>query len=160
MESLSLEEENIVKDIRNLFRPKKELNYTAIKDIRNPFRLEEETKAIKDRTLRDIKNLFEHKEGENYYKQVRISKILSNNYIKYQSNGDRNKTVSVDEYVNIIRPYLIDIIKIKKSDTWKIQLTVGNNFISYIDNGEERVMNSKSDNIEIMVNDKKDEVIK
>ena len=160
MESLSLEEENIVKDIRNLFRPKKELNYTAIKDIRNPFRLEEETKAIKDRTLRDIKNLFEHKEGENYYKQVRISKILSNNYIKYQSNGDRNKTLSVDEYVNIIRPYLIDIIKIKKSDTWKIQLTVGNNFISYIDNGEERVMNSKSDNIEIMVNDEKDEVIK
>ena len=161
MESLSLEEENIVKDFRNLFRPKKELNYTAIKDIRNPFRLEEETKAIKDRTLRDIKNLFEHKEGENYYKQVRISKIWSNNYIKYQSNGDRNKTLSVDEYVNTIRPYLIDIInKIKKSDTWKIQLTVGNNFISYIDNGEERVMNSNSDNIEIMVNDEKDEVIK
>ena len=30
MESLSLEEENIIKDIRNLFRLKKELNYTAI----------------------------------------------------------------------------------------------------------------------------------
>ena len=28
------EEENIVKDIRNLFRLKKELNYTAIKAIR------------------------------------------------------------------------------------------------------------------------------
>ena len=34
MESLSLEEENIIKNIRNL---KKELNYTAIKDI-NLFR--------------------------------------------------------------------------------------------------------------------------
>ena len=33
------EEENIIKDIRNLFRPTKELNYTAIKDIRNLFRL-------------------------------------------------------------------------------------------------------------------------
>ena len=45
-ESLSLEEENIVKDIRNPFRLKEELNYTAIKDIRSLFRLEKETKAI------------------------------------------------------------------------------------------------------------------
>ena len=29
----SPEEENIIKDIRNLFRLKKELNYTAIKDL-------------------------------------------------------------------------------------------------------------------------------
>ena len=72
IESLSLEEENIIKDIRNLFRLKKELNYTAIKDIRNFFRLEKETKAIKDRILRDIKNLFEHEEEENYYKPVRV----------------------------------------------------------------------------------------
>ena len=49
MESLSLEEENIIKDIRSL--------YTAIK-------------AIKDRILRYIKNLFEHQ------KLVRVSKDL------------------------------------------------------------------------------------
>ena len=48
METLSLEEENIIKDTRNLFRLKKEQNYTAIKDIRNLFRQEKETKAIKD----------------------------------------------------------------------------------------------------------------
>ena len=57
MESLSLEEKNIIKDIRKL-------------------RQEKETKAIKDRILRDIKNLFEHeKEEENYHKQVRVSKF-------------------------------------------------------------------------------------
>ena len=32
MESLSLKEEYIIKDIRNLFRLKKELNYFAVKD--------------------------------------------------------------------------------------------------------------------------------
>ena len=37
MEGLSLKEENIIKDIRNLFRLKKEPNYTAIKYIRNLF---------------------------------------------------------------------------------------------------------------------------
>ena len=42
IESLSLEEENRIKDIRNLFRIKKEQNCTAIKGIRIPFRREKE----------------------------------------------------------------------------------------------------------------------
>ena len=38
-----------------------------IKDIRNLFRLKKEVKVIKDIVLRNIKNLFEHeKEEENY----------------------------------------------------------------------------------------------
>ena len=77
MESLSLEEENIIKDVRNYFRLKKELNYTAIKDIQNLFRLDKDTKAIKDRILRDIKNLFKHEEEENCYKPVRVSNFWS-----------------------------------------------------------------------------------
>ena len=39
MESSSLEEENIIKHIRNLFRLRKEIDDTTIKDIRNLFRL-------------------------------------------------------------------------------------------------------------------------
>ena len=46
----------------------------------------------------------------------------------------------------------------KKPDTWKIQLTIANNFISSIDNDEERVMHSKSNNMEIMINDEADEL--
>ena len=42
---------------------------------------------------------------------------------------------------------------------WKIQLTIVNNFISSIDNYEERVMHSKTNNIEIIINDEADEVI-
>ena len=79
MESLSLEVENIIKDLRNLFRLKKNLNYTAIKDIRNDFRLEKETKANKDRIHRDTKNLFEYEE-EDYYKPVIVNNFRSNNY--------------------------------------------------------------------------------
>ena len=101
MESLSLEEENVIKDIRNLFRIKKKQNYIAIKYIKNLFRQEKKTKAIKDRILRDIKNIFEHeKEEENYYKPVRVSNFWSNNYIECKSNGDRNKILSVEEYLN------------------------------------------------------------
>ena len=159
MESVSLEKENVNKDIGSLFRLKKELNYTAIKDIRNIFRLEKETKTVKNRMLRDIKNLFEHEE-EKSYKPVKVSNFWSNNYIEYESNGDRNKTLSVEEYLNKIRSYLKDIINnFKKSDSWKVQLTMANRFISSIDNDEERVY-SKSDNIEIMINDESDQVIK
>ena len=53
-----------------------------------------------------------------------------------------------------------DIINyLKKSGIWKIQLTIAINFIYSKDNDEERKMHSKSDNIEIIVSDKADEVI-
>ena len=79
---------------------------------------------------------------------------MSNNYIEYKSSRNRNKTLSVEEYLNKIRSYLEDIIiNLKKSDTWKIQLTIANNFVSSIDNDEERVIHSKSDKIEIIIND-------
>ena len=55
--------------------------------------------------------------------------------------GDRDKPLSVEEYLNKIRPYLKDIINnLKKSDTWKVQLVIANNFISSIYNDGERVM--------------------
>ena len=44
--------------------------------------------------------------------------------------------------------------------TWKIQLTITNNLISSIDNDEWLIMHSKIDNIEMMINEKADEVIK
>ena len=55
--------------------------YTKI-DIRK-LRQEKETKTIKDRILRDIKNSFEHeKQEENYYKLVRESNFWSSSYTK------------------------------------------------------------------------------
>ena len=71
------------------------------------------------------------------------------------SNGDTNKALSIEKYLDKIRPYIKDIINdLKKSDTGKLQLTIVINFISSKDTGEEHVMHSKSDNIEIMISDK------
>ena len=110
MENSRPEEEEIIKDMKNLFRLKKELNYTVIKNMRDLFRQKKETKTIKDRTVRDIKNLFEHEEEKNFYKPVTVSNFWSNNYIEYESNRDRNKTLSVEEYLNKTRLYLKDFI--------------------------------------------------
>ena len=80
------------------------------------------------------------------------------NIVEAQLSGNRNETLSVEEYLNKIRSYLKDISLIN-NDTRKIQLTIANNFIYFIDNDEERVMHSKKDNIKIMMNDKADKII-
>ena len=77
-----------------------------------------------------------------------------------ESIGDRNKTLYVEEYLDKTTPYLEDVINnLKKSDSWRIQLTLANNFIYSVDNDEEHLMHSKCDNLEIMINDEADEVI-
>ena len=135
MENLKFEENKITNDIRNL------------SNTRNS------NKAIKDIILRDIKNLYEHEE-ESYHKPVRVNNFWINNYIEYESNSDRNRTISVVEYLNKIRLYLKDIItNLKKSNTWKIQLTIADNSIFSIDNDEEHVMLLQNDNIGIMINE-------
>ena len=69
--------------------------------------------------------------------------------------------LSVEEYLDEIRPCLRDIINdLKQSHIWKIQLTINTNFISRKDDYDEGcVMHSKSDNIEIMLSDVTDEII-
>ena len=69
----------------------------------NLFRLKKENEAIKDRIIKDIRDLFE-KENESYYKSVRIGNFWSKKYIKYECNGDRNKTLLLREYLDKIRP--------------------------------------------------------
>ena len=70
-------------------------------------------------------------ETEDYYKPIRVSNFYSNNYIKHESNGNRNKNLSNEEYLNKLKSYLKDIIiDLQISGTWKIQLTIAINFIS------------------------------
>ena len=59
MESLSLKEENTIKDIRNVFRLKIDKLHCNQK-YKKCFLKKEETKAIKDRALTDIKKLYDH----------------------------------------------------------------------------------------------------
>ena len=53
--------------------------------------------------IRDLRTLFESE--ENYYKPVSI-----NNHIECKINAGRNRTLTVEEYLEEIRPYLKDDI--------------------------------------------------
>ena len=77
-----------------------------------------------------------------------MSNFCSSNYIEYERIGDINKTLSVEEHLNKIKPCLKDVINdLKKYETWEIQLTIANNLITSIDNNEACVIHSKSDTI-------------
>ena len=116
-------------------------------------------RLIKDRIIRDIGALFEQ-EKEDYYKPKRVSNFWNNNYTEYESNGDKNRNLSLDEYLNKTEPYLRNTtINLQKSDTWKIQLTIAINFISSKDAEEERVMDSRSYNIKLTSYNDANEVI-
>ena len=130
----------------------KQSEENIIKSIRNLFKLKNENKGIKD-----IWTLFKQK--DDYFKPIRVGKFWNNNYIKYGSSGDRNKNLSVKEYLDKIIPYLRDtIINLQTFDTWKIQLTIEINFFSSKDVDKECVMYSKSGNIEFMSYDNVNEV--
>ena len=97
-------------------------------------------RLIKDRRIGDIRALFEEEEEKkDYYKVERVSNFWNNNYSEYESNGDKNINLPLDEYLNKIEHYLRNkIIDLQNFDTWESQLIVGNNFISLKDT-EKRV---------------------
>ena len=78
----------------------------------------------------------------------------------YESRGDKDAKLSLEDYFNEIRLYLKDMINNHKArGEWKIQLSMKINFVSSKDNNETRTMHTKSDNIEIMSGTEADDVI-
>ena len=78
---------------------------------------------MKDRIIRDIRNLFEHDE-EDYYKPVIVRNFSNNNYLEYKYKGDR-KTLSVEEYLNNIKQNLKSYCKWSLK-TWHVQNSINN----------------------------------
>ena len=101
--------------------------------------------------IREIENLFNKINEEDYYEPIKTKFAFDDDYIEYESRGDKDNNLSLVEYLNIIRLYLRDMIDNHKTHSeWKIQLIMRINFISSLDKYEFRVVHTKSDNIEIM----------
>ena len=116
---------------------------------------------IKYRGIRYLRDLFDSSVSEDYYKPIIVNSAFNNNYIQYESKGDKDKTLAIREYLNMIRPYLTDMINDHKNQgEWKIQLSAEINFISSKpDSNETRILHIKSNNIEIMIGSDTNEVI-
>ena len=108
-----------------------------------------DSKIKKDKKIKEIKKILYDPKKEDYYKPIKIHNAFNDNYIEYQSNGDKDKTLSIEEYLDMIEPYLSNIINDHKEE-WKIQLTVKISFISSKDCNETHTMyiRSKSSNFD------------
>ena len=77
MKSSRLEKENIIKDVRNLFRLKtlnKKTTDTTIKVLKNLFRLKKENKEFIDSAVIGIRNPFEYGDIRNIFRFKKIIK--------------------------------------------------------------------------------------
>ena len=136
----------------------------------------------KYRKIGSIRTLFK-KFDRDYYKPIRTDggfAEIDNNYMEYASNGDRYENLSPKEYLNMIRPYLKDLINEhiptmelnnnnnnnnsnNNNDTdraeWKIQLTMLNSCISTKSFEDTRTIYSKSEPVEIYMGNDTENVI-
>ena len=93
------------------------------------------------------------------YKPTIVKSGYNNNYIEYKREGD--KLLTIEEYLNLIEPYLRELINDHKNKgEWKIQLTAQINFISLRPGSDEtRVMHTGNVNKEFMNGSDTDEII-
>ena len=104
--------------------------------------------------------------GKDHCKPIKVVNAFNSNYIEFESNNDMNKSLSVKENLNNIRPYLSDLINdLKTQGKWKIELTVEIGFMpsedsedsKYFKDSKETILHRQSNNSETMVSN---EIIK
>ena len=102
---------------------------------------------------------------DDYYKPILAKSSFDENYKYYDSRGDKHKKLSIEQDLDIIKPYLSDLINENKaietsSNEWKIQINMHVNFVSSNDTGEVRTVFVRTDNKEIRLGNETDDVIK
>ena len=100
-----------------------------------------------DEFIENIRDLFSILD----YEPVLIKSGFDNNYLEYMSNG--NNSLSFNEYLELIKPYLYDLINVfKAKGEWKLQLSVEISFVSQKPGSDEnRVMYTRSTPEEFMI---------
>ena len=121
---------------------KKNLSESKIKEIeKNLLELEESLSMLMKyydyedaeyKEIRDVGNLFNQSIVEDYYKPIKTTNgsDIKNSYIEYESKGDKDKIFLSEEYLNMIRPYLSDMINDHKAPR-KLKVHSGNTIIDY-----------------------------
>ena len=98
---------------KNLMKPsKKKILKSKIKEIKE---ILYDPILDRDEKIEEVKknNLFKLK--EDHYKPIRIGNAFSSNYSEYKNNGDKDKTLSIKNFLDEVKSYLSDIINDHKT---------------------------------------------
>ena len=119
-----------------------------LKKLNNDFK---KLQKYQDNITYGLDCLFNELNEEDCYKPTEVKSAFGGSYMLYESRGDKDAKIALYEYFDNIKPYLKDMIdEYKFKGEWKIQITMGIIFVSFIDKNETQVMHTKSDNIEIV----------
>ena len=136
--------DDFIENIRDLFSNKldKKINNNNNNNNNNDF-------------IENIRDLFSILDCE----PVLIKPGFEGNYLEYMSNG--NNSLSFDEYLELIKPYLNDLINVYKTKgEWKLQLSAEISFVSQKPGSDEtRVMYTRSFCEEIMSGSETEEIM-
>ena len=111
--------------------------------------------------IRDTKNLFISAEDD-YYEPALVKSSFENNYEYYEIRGDKDKKLSVHQYLYMIIPKLEELINKRKNNNnnkQKVQLSIDVNLININDKEITRTFYVRSDNEEIMLGNDTSDII-
>ena len=96
---------------------------------------------------------------KDYYKPILVKSGYNNNYIQYESKGD--KILTLKEYLALIEKYLRKLTNYHKNKgEWKVQLIAEISFISLKPGTDEtRIMHTRNDNEEFTNGSDTEEII-
>ena len=105
---------------KTLSNKEKENTYDDLVELAKAFDIKEKNK-YHDRDdqdnyqIREIENLFDNDNDDDYYKPILVESSFKNNYKYYEWRGDKDKKLSVRQYLHKIMPNLSDLINDDKA---------------------------------------------
>ena len=80
----------------------------------------------------DIKNTLAIISVDSYYEPELIASAFDKHYERYRINGDKNKQLSLNAYLDTVRQNVVELITKKNIDEKKVQLVLSVLFIDYL----------------------------
>ena len=109
--------------------------------------------------------MFDNVSDNDYYKPILVKSSFKENYKYYESRGGKDKKLSIEQYIDMTKPYLSGLINENKtietnSNKWKIQINMHIIFVSPNDTGEIRTVFVWTDNEEIRLGNETGDIVK
>ena len=98
--------------------------------------------------ISELKPMYYYNILDQYYEPKLFDSALEINYEMYRINGDKDKELSLIDYLNTVRPNVAELITKKKVNERKNQLVISLMFLKYV----------YSDNLIIRPNDNSNEI--
>ena len=161
-----------IENKKNLLDEEKEKIYDNLVELLNKLSKKEKYRYhdrhdLDYHEIRDIQNVFDNIDDDDdyYYKPILVKRSFDENYKYHESRGDKDKKLSIEHYLDMIKPYLSDLINENKAiennfNEWKIQMNMRVSFVSSNDTREIHTIFVLSDNEEISLGNETDDIAK